>query len=574
MLLDGFSPAHALRNFMTHLELQPADHYISSISNREKCPDYSWVYHFNCKLLKSLRPTVDSEETLKNLKSCVQSLNEEFNCRVCCIEELTNKDFAVSILTPLMKRGLENPISGETVFVDSINCVDKFRINILLLTCVFNSTTRIPLGIIVTSQETVEILERAWRLYLSMTEEASFGGRGLDGPSTFMLDNSKTLGKVLKTVFPQMSTLWAGHHFLINAYNWLLNSKCHVSHDDLGHLYSAIRKMVYSPDELFLEDHQRETLATYSNNPQVSGYLKSLYEKRQKWALCFRSLALRNNSDFKKDLLHEIQIMKEEIFEQVQKQSPSALLRYFVSDYDRYFMKKLIDNCVDLNQNYFKKFANDVDAESYTFGPFLNSESLYYVYNKRKNSKYIVNTDIGICTCYIGVCGNFCRHQRLLVDSMNEQSVLEYPLFVEPKVELYYIATGSTEISQTFFDSFHTSNNLKADSQYALEVVLENDGSSESAVVDNIEENLDAHIIEEIVIEVNHDDVSDSEVREEQCTIENLKESFDSFVSKMETNAEFYTPGLLKMLDELKKLNGSASAQDRLLALKSFNRSL
>lgn len=592
MLLDGFSPAHALRNFVTHLELQPADHYLSSISDRTKCPDYNWVYHFSGQLFKNIRPIVDSAETLKNMKICVQSLNEEFNSRVCCIEELTNNDYAISILTPLMKRGLENSITGETVLIDSINCVDKFGVNILLLTCVFNPTTRIPLGIIITSQETVTILERGWRLYLSMTEEASFGGRGQDGPSIFMSDNSKIIVKVLKTVFPQASSLWSGFHFLKKTYNWLLNSKYHVSKDELGHLYSAIRNMVYSLDENTLEDHHREDLTNYSCNPQVVSYLKTLYEKRQKWAFCYRSDALRHNSEFNKLLLHEFQILKEEILEQVQKQSPCPLLRYFVSNYDHYFMKKLIDNCVDFNQNYFKKLTNDVDTDCYTFGPFQNSESLFYVYNRNKNSKYIVNADIGVCTCYIGVSGNFCRHQRLLMDSMNEQSILQHPMFIEPKVELYYIATGSYEISQTFFDSFHSFNEVKEGIQYALEVVLKNDGSSESAVVDNIEENLDAHMIEEIVIEINHDDISDSEEKEEQCSqniaispgsyplsnlknkraIDNLKESFDSFVATIETDVGFFTPGLQEMLNELKKLN-NASAEDRLLALKSFNKS-
>lgn len=591
MLLDGFSPAHALKNFMTHLELQPADHYISSISDRTKCPDYNWVHHFSGKLFKSIRPNVDSEQTLKNMKNCVQSLNEQFNCQICRIQELMNNDYVISILTPLMKRGLENPMSGETVFVDSVNYVDKFGVNILLLTCVFNPTTRIPLGIIITSQETESILEQGLRLYLLMTEEASFGGRGKDGPSVFVSDHSKIIVKVFKTVFPQASSLWSGFHFLKKAYNWMFSSKYHVSKDDLGHLYSAIRKMMYSPDENTLEYHHCETLSTYSCNPQVVSYLKTLYDKRQKWSFCFRSPALRHNSEFKKLLLHEFQILREEILDQVQKQSPDALLRYFVSDYDYYFMKKLIDNCVDFNQNYFKKFANDVDAKNYTFGPFQNSESLYYVYNKNKNSKYLVNADIGICTCYTGVSGNFCRHQRLLMDTINEESMLQYPMFVEPKVELYYIATGSNEISQTFFDSLHSFNYVKEDIQYAIEVVLKNDGSSESPSIDNIEENLDAHIVEEIVIEVNHDDVSDIEEKEEQCSqnnvtsldsyhpsisknkhaIDNLKESFESFVATIESDAEFYTQGLQQMLNQLKKLN-HACAQDRLLALKSFNK--
>lgn len=237
MFLDGFSPAHALRNFTTHLEFQPTEFYTNSICDRTKCPDYNWVHYFSRKLLKNIRPVVGDKETLKIINDYVESSNKQCTSEICLIEESPNHDFAISILTPLMKRGLEHAGSGETVFVDGINCVDRFGLNILLLTCVFEPTTRVPVGVIVTSAETATSLEQGFRAHLLMTDGASFGGRGRDGPVNFVSQNSKIVSKVLKKVFPKASLLWSCHHFLKTAFNWLLNSKYHVNRDDLGNFF-------------------------------------------------------------------------------------------------------------------------------------------------------------------------------------------------------------------------------------------------------------------------------------------------------------------------------------------------
>lgn len=581
LLEDGLSPAHALRSFMIHLEFQPADVYLSSIADRTKCPDYNWVHHFYSKLFKKNRETANSLEKVSSLMTFVEQANQEHDQPTCLCRKLDDDNIIVCVITPLMRRGLMNIAAGEIIFVETIGSIDRFGLKLYFLFTEYN-VTRIPVGVIIVSVDTQFTIELAFKLFLRMTDGASFGGRGKDGPVVIMTDQLKVELKVLRLVFPKSTLLLDTFHLLRGVYKWLLNSKYHINKDELSHLYSVIRRLVYSKDEESLSRNFSTIVASYTCNPLLISYMKNLYDRRNKWAFCYRTAFLRRDVDRNAVAEREMQVLGERILRRVRLKSPVTLVRFFFYEFDDFYKKKLINKCVDLNHSLLtNECVSEVEARSYTFGPFFDSDCLYYVYNKSKKTKYILNLDVGVCTCYIGVSGNYCKHQQILSDDLNYEPALPYPIIVEPNIELYYIATGSTEVSQSFFDSIQTADVAEADLQYAVEVVLPNEEVTDvdDSYSDEIEQNLNNHVVEEILIEVKEeldlvDEQSAVERQLEAPEIANqLRYNFRVLVSKLRENEPYYREGIASMRKELEKLQHS-SAACRLAALHSFRSSV
>lgn len=570
MLEDGFSPAHALRNFMTHLEFLPSTLYLNSITDRTKCPDYNWVHHFYGKLFKKKPKSINNLQNIKNVVKYIENVNQEYCTQICRFEKLENNHFVVSIITPLMKRALENKNSSEVIFIDSIGNTNKFGLKIYVLFSEWYNM-KIPLGIIITTQETLFVIEKGLRLFSLMTDENSFGGRGEEGPISIMTDNVKTEMKALKLVFPKSSLFWSTFHFLKTIYNWLLNSKYHINKEDISYLYSAIKKLVYSITEENLEVNYKNIIQLFSHNLHLINYLKNLYNKKNKWALCYRTSFLRNVPSCCSSVEREMQVLKEQMLHLLKTQSPCDLIQYFIEEYDSFYKKKLMDNYVDLNHSYFtNRFINKIEGKHYICGAFLNAKTLYYVYNKLKKTKYIVNTDIGSCTCYIGVTGNFCKHQRLLIGFLSTNQDQKYPFIIEFKIDLYYIATGNNETSLNFFHSLQNVNAMETDTQYAMEVILKSDDTSDSSYMDEIEQNLDNHIVEEILIEVK-DEIDIEKLNYAKTDlIKSLKNYFHALIMKLRKDEQYYEKGIVSMYKELQKLKELSSSY-QLDALYSFN---
>lgn len=573
LLEDGLSPARALRSFMIHLEFQPANLYLTSVSDRTKCPDYNWVHHFCSKLFKKNCETVNNSGKITSLLMYIESLNQEHEQPVCLCQTLENDNVIICLVTPLMRRGLMSNAAAEIVFIETVGSTDRFKLKVYLLFTEYD-ITRIPIGILIVSLDKQAVIEQAFKLFLCLCDNSSFGGRGRDGPIVIMSDQLKTELKVLKSVFPKCTLLFCTFHLLRGVYKWLLNSKYHINKDDLSLLYSLIRKLIYSKNEEELGNNFSAFIASYTNNPLLISYVKQLYDKKNKWALCYRTVFLRRDADRNSLAEREIQMLVEKIVKHIKLKSPATLIKYFFHDFDDFYKKKLINKCVDVDNVFLvDEFIDNIDVKNYISGSFFDSDYLHYVFNKSKKTKYILNTDVGLCTCYIGVTGNYCKHQHILTINQNNEPALHYPIIVEPNMDLYYIATGSTEISQSFFDSVQTFCAPEIDTQYAMEVVLRNGNESDS-YSDEIEHSLGNHVVEEILIEIKEEiDVRDEipimEQLEGQELLNRLRNHFHLFVSKLRENESYYRNAALTMHKELKKLFDSSAAV-RLVALNSF----
>ena len=87
------------------------------------------------------------------------------------------------------------------VFVDASGSMEEYNLRVFLLVT-HSPVGALPLGVIVTSDETTSTLIQAFDLYKQCLPEKSFYGKDTSGPSVFMTDNCCELREALSKSWP------------------------------------------------------------------------------------------------------------------------------------------------------------------------------------------------------------------------------------------------------------------------------------------------------------------------------------------------------------------------------------
>lgn len=548
MYEDGATPADALRYFKIHVKTQLSEkEFAQYATDRSKVPDYDWARHFFHKTVKKKYDSKKSPEYLELIKQTVES--NASKDLFCTVSELDDSNFFLVIVTPLMKHVLQTEQSKDFMFIDSCGNVERFGLKVFLLFTKIHSNEA-PVGVIITSHDLTLNLIRAFTTYLDSLSPDAFGGNYKKGPSFVLTDNEPSEIAAAKSVFSSSGDYVCTPHFLRFCHRWLLKPKNEVNGTDRKSIYSLVRQMVYASDERTFSRVFTTLTQNYENHTPVNRFARQLFEKRKKWAHCFRTDPILKNNDTDCLMNFELRILKEQIFEKIKSQSASQLVNFVVTDFNDFYKQKFIDCCLS-NMRYFttKDLTKD-DLNNYVI--IQVSDSLFVVYSKSKSIKYVINADIGVCTCYIGATGNFCKHQQLLSNSKKAfYTPIEYPNDDDTKSMLYFIATGDLNIPENL-----NCVNLKGDlpedvvEQYyhIIEEVTEE-------VVDDLE---DCEMIEECVTEVPAND----QIQELVC-------HFNDICTEIQSRKDYYLEALINFNQQLNSIKDNPDAL--LNAMYSFN---
>ena len=159
---------------------------------------------------------------------------------------------------------------------------------------------------------------------------------------------------------------------------------------------------------------------------------------------------------------------------------------------------------------------------------------------KDPSRQYEVQSTTGVCTCYSGQQGAFCKHQA----AVHIKFGLLFPncpsLTADDKQQLYYVATGSNNMHSSFFAPFTSQCSIAASDEY-------DEGSTEpSAGVEAGAENMDVETTEN----------ASSAVSTPVC------EASDGDSIRQRLRQQFER--LSQMLDDSKSDNGLMKAADKM----------
>lgn len=545
---NGLGPTAALQSFKNHIYLQSPDQktYLLNISDRKTCPDLQWVYYY----FKGHSRCAEQPEMKKNLRTFIQKYNDKQKQTVCLLKNLTNDDFVASIATPFMLRVCEMNTAGELVLIDSTGIIDRFGLYVFPILTI-STAGRLPIGLVITTKRKEFLIREGFNLYVSMLNEKSFGGRGKEGPSIVMTDATGTEITALKSVFPNAKMLLCVFHVLQTVFRWILKAnEISESREKWQAIYSDVKRMVYSTDKKEIEDIHERLQKSLKGFPSLSRYITRLYEGREHWAISYQ---IGNQT---------VRYIRDNICPEIVANDLSQFFEYLLAPYEKQYIIKIMNIVMEKDVNEDMKYL--LDSEKYEMMPY--SDDTVTAHNKENNIYYVIYNDIGYCTCYTGVTGRYCKHQRLWAEKSKTFSPnTEFANTTEQKVELFYVATGCVDVPKGLVKN-QNSNKCSVAAHVSVEEMSESgvpvkNNKLTELYLDSIAE-VEKKAMESVIVE---DDATIEEVqREFMCAMEALRNIVD-------TDESFYQDAMQSMSEEIEKLQ--MSSKDKLItALQNFNK--
>ncbi|CAG8856364.1 36313_t:CDS:1, partial [Gigaspora margarita] len=157
----------------------------------------------------------------------------------------------------------------------------------------------LPLGIIVMSDESEATFEKGINLLKVLLSHYAFFGRGPNiGPIVILTDDSHAEQNAIKKCWPQLRKLLCIFHVLQAFWHWLHNAKHNINKEHKSFIMDNMKRILYARTKSEMEEFYNELKTNYySLYPQLQRHFELLWNRRQFWAVSFRTgLLLRGNN--------------------------------------------------------------------------------------------------------------------------------------------------------------------------------------------------------------------------------------------------------------------------------------
>ena len=183
----------------------------------------------------------------------------------------------------------------------------------------------LPLGIIITSDETTPTLTKAFNKYRDILPDSAFFGKGKEGPAIFMTDNCVELRDALHSTWPNCILLLCLFHMMQQVWKWLMDQKNAVPKEDRQKLMTFFKSLGYENDIFsfqrlypgFDNDTDLEENDFITSFPAFVTYLESQYSIRKSWALCYRSALLTRGQNTNNLAEAQFRVIKDKLLQRI-----------------------------------------------------------------------------------------------------------------------------------------------------------------------------------------------------------------------------------------------------------------
>ena len=309
------------------------------------CACYFFISRLYYSIFQQEYGEPSGEKITVNLESVVEAFNRELGDVCASVGTTEDGQTVVAICSPVMKRiHTQWPYSSEMAFIDSSGTMDRHNCRVFLL-LTHSPVGGLPLGVMITTSESESTIKYGLELLKSVYPEGAFFGRGQQGPIIFMTDDAEPERMALHSVYPSSCLLLCTFHVLQALWRWLWDQKHQIAKEDRQSLFYKVKSMMYAETV-----HQLQAIfdevgecALCRKYPQFLLYLTNLYDRREVWALAYRSnLAVRNNhtNNYAEAAMR---VLKDKILYRRKAFNVCQLVDFLITRLSLYFERKLID---------------------------------------------------------------------------------------------------------------------------------------------------------------------------------------------------------------------------------------
>ena len=382
-----------------------------------------------------------SDEYPKRLQKHIDDLKDRGHLAA---YNYTPKDgqFVFTAMTPIMQRNIIHlRQASELSFVDSTGSCDAdfARVFLLLTHC---SAGGVPIAVLITSSESTDTLACALDLLKSILPEGSFGSRGF--PAVWMTDDCDSLRSALSHSFEQSDLYLCVFHILQAIWRWLMDGHHGIHQSRRQDLYRKAKSLLYATDEM----HMHEIFTTLEEECEYDHYIQyirtKIMDRSAEVVLFHRSSSLIRGNNTNNYCEAGMRILKDKIFHRLRARNTLHLIDFLTFDFEEYYYRVLTDASNDRLETRNKGVSVVKAAVSIPKADIIHTSlELFQVKSQTtKDTEYLVDMSLGVCSCFVGRNGAPCKHQGAVKLHFKTTNINFRPTSAEDKAHLYFLASG------------------------------------------------------------------------------------------------------------------------------------
>ncbi|XP_054707839.1 uncharacterized protein LOC129217543 [Uloborus diversus] len=437
MFKGGYTVDMALATHQKDLFEEYTDEYDEVLNDSYVCPTIEWLVKFH---------EIFSEEFEWNDSKMVNILQEEIEdinaSKGSATMATEGEDVIVVLSTPLMQRAHSMKASGEVVFVDNSVYLDRCRCFVYVIMA-YSCTEGLPLGLLITTSNTEEILTAGFKLLADILPEKAFGSFGRQGPEVFLTANNDALQNSLKAVYPESAVLLCAYNMSHELWRWLWDPDNAIEESDRCTLFSLAYKIMQTKNaEEFNELNEiimaNETVQKYE---QFKSHFEEIKGVSDRWAVCFKNEILDKDKEIS-GIEMASHVLKDKVFLN-KAYNVLQLLKYYTDTMETYYRQKII-HCINntLESFLLSSFQPEM-RETSDLIVKTTPVGQYEVKNAKSGKSYFVDMNICVCSCNLGINGARCKHLYAVCVAKKADFISLVPNDDIIKKELFWIATGT-----------------------------------------------------------------------------------------------------------------------------------
>ena len=436
---QGHSPSSAHLEYETHLT------YLDDpklLADRNVNPKKSDVYNLFNKWRKSNLGVRTGKQLFTDLEQRVSIYNDTHRNaggramvqRYCKVSKTkcdtdVEQPLILAICTPLMSRVHQHIYqSKELVFVDASSSFEDYN-NPLFVMSTSSAAGGLPLGIVITSAESTDVIHNGMKALQELLPESPFYGNGF--PANIIIDDSSAEREGLKKTWPEATIYMCTFHFLQSMWRWLLCIKNGIHKDERQYLMNLVRKLVYACKESELKKEYQE----FTNNTVVKRYpnflahMKGYWKRREEWAICFRTIGDKCMRGINTNNYAEsgIRILKDIVFKRVKAYNLVQLFEFLTITFELYYERRLLAVAHNRMDRYISLRYKGLGVTKVAYDAINQSTTDCHIYFVKSTNnvgvEYEVDTIKWTCTCTVRrtgyPTGEPCKHQHSVAQKFN-----------------------------------------------------------------------------------------------------------------------------------------------------------
>ena len=153
-------------------------------------------------------------------------------------------------------------------------------------------------------------------------------------------------------------------------------------------------------------------------------------------------------------------ILKDVVLSRTKAFNVVALVEFCITVWEPYLVTKLLECALSRRGGVTRLYQHFLKTtETFSMGDIETIASALFIVKNGKN-KYLVNSEIGICSCPAGVSGAFCKHQFFLMKEKKVCLPNAPPITPTDRHQLAIIALGEKSPPPEFFYNFNEENTI------------------------------------------------------------------------------------------------------------------